>query len=67
MQASYEKSNNELEAFKKALGGMGGLYASLSTAVVQVKDMPERPPHLEGSLIAFTENADAVAKSALRE
>ena len=45
---------DEAATFGRALSHMGVLYAHPATAVVQVKDVPERPLAFDGCVIAFT-------------
>ena len=46
---TIERTADEAEAFKRGLGAMGSLYASLSnTSVLQLKEVPEAPDGYSG-------------------
>ena len=57
------RSAEETAAFGAALTCMALLYASLATAVVQVKSMPPRPAWMDGLVIALTATEEEVAAS----
>lgn len=49
-----KRTNEEVRVFKRALPVMNKLYASLAgTAVVQLKDIPPRPPEYDGRITVF--------------
>lgn len=48
------RTEAENEAFKRALGVMGDVYASaVGTTVLQIKEIPPRPPEFDGALCLF--------------
>ena len=53
--ANGERTVFEMGSFKRSLIGMNLSYASLTrTAVVQLKDIPQRPAEYDGRLIVYT-------------
>jgi len=60
------RSAEEQEAFERALGVMGDLYASLvGTTVLQIKEIPARPVEYDGYLTLFGVG-EAVEAAAIR-
>jgi len=61
------RSEIEDEHFKAGLKVMGSLYASVTgTAVLQVKDMPPRPPQYDGKLVLFGPKGPWLEETSLR-
>lgn len=61
------RSPEEVETFKAALKCMSLLYASMVTAVVQVKSMPPRPAWMDGRAIALMANVEKVSATAIAQ
>ena len=56
------RSPTEQDCFKAGLGVMGSFYASLTgTTVLQLKDVPPRPPAFDGCLMLYNTTESEVA------
>ena len=61
-----QRTEDEQEAFKRALHVMADVYASaVGTTVLQIKEIPPRPEEFDGALCLF-ELADGADETAIR-